>query len=54
VKDIHESSSNDESEDELSDDMSELSINANALVKRILVVTKKHSDKLRLCIHREN
>jgi hypothetical protein len=37
VKDIQEGSSDDESEDEneLSDDMSELSINTNTLVKRI-------------------
>ena len=35
VKDIHEGSSDDDSEDELSDNMSELSINTNALVKRI-------------------
>ena len=35
VKDIHEGSSDDASEDELSDDMSEFSISTNALVKRI-------------------
>jgi hypothetical protein len=35
VKDIYEGSSDDESEDELCDDMSELSMNTNALVKRI-------------------